>query len=105
MVIGQHNLIYILCFPGIGSFWSNNLRCILCSLYDTGLVNTFLDIFRATHVEVYYVLAFLGVVWSAHVKIHFLSKQKRVSFGQHKSRFICYSRWHGTGVDNTTCVN
>ena len=33
-------------FAGIESFWSNNLRCILCSWYDTGLVNTFLVIFR-----------------------------------------------------------
>ena len=46
-------------------------------------------------------LAILGVVWSAHVKIHFLSKQERDAFGQHKSRFILCSRWHGTGVDNT----
>ena len=46
-------------------------------------------------------LAFLGVGWSTHVKIHFLSKQASDAFGQHKLRCILSYSWHDAGMVNT----
>ena len=65
----------------------------------------YLDIFWVfagieKHIEMHYVLIFLRVVWSTHVKIHFLSKLARDAFGQIMLRYILCPRWLVTGLVN-----
>ena len=74
---GQHQLSYIL-FP----HW-----------HGIGLVNTSWDPFC--------VLVGMGVVWSKHVDMHFLSSLAWEESGQHKARYILGPRWHEWCLVNT----
>ena len=81
---------YTFCvFVGIGSFWSYKLRCISSSSwYDTGLVNTYLDIFRV----------FAGI---QHMLRCIMCSLFWECFGQHMFRYIFYGSWQGMRLVNT----
>ena len=84
-----HDEIHVVSFLAWDGFGQNLLRNILYPRwYGRGFANTCLDKFCG--------LAGMGVFWSTHVDIHFVSSLAWEVFGQH----MLSPYWHGRGLIN-----
>ena len=98
-VCSTHVEMHFLSFAGMGSFW----QVFMCWQFEMhfkfflewyGIVQHWFRYilgicWHTTHVEMHYMFAFLGVVWSTHVKIHFISKLLRGAFGHTSWNKFC----------------